>query len=339
MVERTQLTASKEIQRRTGKTFHVATRVLPQWMREATYVLYALFRMADEVVDSTDGPPPEEQRAELERIRAAALGEAATDDPVLTAFCELRERYGIPDEEVEVFIDAMAMDVEATDYETYADLRTYLRGSSVAVGYMMLELMDPPQAETARPHAKALGEAFQLTNFLRDVREDVLDYDRVYLPRETLERHDVARQEIERLSFSPRFADAMADEMARTEDRYREGVAGIQYLPEDCQFGVVLAAVLYAEHHRRIRERGFDVLSERPTLTMTRRLTLAARTWLRWQVQRDPEAVFYAVGAIDPNPNDGSDEFGDGPSPESVTRPARKALDQLISAVRPRLWG
>jgi phytoene synthase len=336
MVQRTQLDASKEIQRTTGKTFHVATRLLPQSMREATYVLYAFFRIADDVVDDPDGPPPERQRTELERIRAAALGEVSSDDPVLRAFAELRERHDIPEREVDVFVDAMEMDVEADDYETYADLREYLRGSAVAVGDSARELRDPPEKATARPHARALGEACQLTNFLRDVREDVVDYDRVYLPMETLDRHDVAREEIERLSFSPRFADAMAEEMERTEALYRKGVAGIEYLPSESQFGVLLAAVLYAEHHRLIRERDFDVLSERPTLSMARRLTLAAKTWLAWQVSRDPETVFYRVAAIDPDPVDDESGVERG---RALTRPARRAFDDVVSRVRPRLWG
>jgi len=86
MVDDDQIARSKSIQQQTGKTFHLATRLLPERVREATYVLYAFFRVADEVVDDADGVAPDEQRAELEAIRAAALGERATDDPVLAAF-------------------------------------------------------------------------------------------------------------------------------------------------------------------------------------------------------------------------------------------------------------
>src|SRR6056297_1035560 len=99
--------AGKAIQKRTGKTFYLATRFLPERVRHATHVLYAFFRIADEVVDDADGAPPEEQRARLEDLRAQALGERPPDDPVLEAFGELRERYGITDEEVDTFIDAM----------------------------------------------------------------------------------------------------------------------------------------------------------------------------------------------------------------------------------------
>ena len=310
MVTSDQLEESKAIQRRTGRTFHVATRFLPRRARHPTYVLYAFFRLADDVVDDPDPPPADERRAELAAMRAAVLDGEATDEPVLAAMADLRERHGIPDREVEVFLDAMVADVEATDYETYADLERYLRGSSVAVANMMLDVMDPADPEAARPHARALAEAFQLTNFLRDVREDVRDYDRVYLPRETLTAHGVAREEITRLEYSPRFAAAMRTELERTEARYREGVAGIGLLPEDCQFPVLLAAVLYAEHHRRLRARDFDVLSARPSLRRRDYARVVARTWWHWRRTRDPEAVFYRVGAVprradDPAPSRG----------------------------------
>ena len=107
MVEHTQVARSKRIQRRTGKTFHVATRLLPKRIRHATYVLYGFFRIADEVVDAEDTDPPAEQRAELDRLRRAALGEQETDDPVLEAFAEVKAEHGIADGDIPSFVDAM----------------------------------------------------------------------------------------------------------------------------------------------------------------------------------------------------------------------------------------
>lgn len=289
---------SKAIQQRTGKTFHIATRLLPERVREATYVLYAFFRVADEVVDDPGGTHPEEQRRELSRIREAALGDRETEDPVLTAFQTIRRRYDIPDSEVETFVDAMEMDVTTDRYDTHAELETYLRGSSVAVAYMMLAIMNAEETERARPHAKALGGAFQLTNFLRDVREDVTDYGRIYLPGSTLAQYGVSAAQIESYQFDDGFAAAMRTELRRTERLYREGVEGIRYLPEDCRFAVLLSAVLYAEHHRLIRDRGYDVLSKRPTLTHRRRLTLAAKTWYHYRRLGDPVATFERVSAV-----------------------------------------
>jgi len=292
MVEETQIARSKAIQQRTGKTFHVATRLLPKRIREATYVLYAFFRVADEVVDDADGTSPAEQRAELERIRLAALGERETDDAVLAAFAELREAYGIDPADVHTFMDAMESDIDTARYETYDELEAYMDGSASAVGRMMTAVMEPDEPERALPHATALGEAFQLTNFLRDVREDIIERDRIYLPQTTLERHGVDEAQLKRFEMDASFAAVMQDELARAEGLYEEGVAGIKYLPEDCQLAVLLAAVLYADHHRLIRNQEYDVLSETPQLSMARKLALLARTRWQWVWNNDPEAVF-----------------------------------------------
>jgi len=307
MPESDQIDTSKQIHKRTGRTFYVATKLLPERVRTATYVLYAFFRVADEVVDRTDDPDPEAQRRRLESMRAAALSESAEretlpDDEraVLDAFRSLADEKGISDQEVDVFIDAMIQDIETTRYEAFEDLTEYMRGSSVAVANMMMAAMEmsDEDREEAQSHAAALAEAFQLTNFLRDVREDIHDYGRVYIPQETLERYGVSETGLAEANVTDGFVSAMRHELQRTERLYREGVAGIRMLPEDCQFGVLLAAVFYAEHHRLIRTRDYDVLSETPELGRLRRGYLLVRTWIHWRRHRDPEATFYAVSAI-----------------------------------------
>lgn len=303
MVSPAQTKQSKEIQRRTGRTFHVATRFLPEHTREETYVLYAFFRITDEIVDDPDPMPKADQRASLERIRRAALGLQSTTDPVLDAFSTIRSNAAIPDHEINEFIDAMLADVDATPYETFEDLEQYLRGSAVAVAYMMLEIMEPPEKSTARPHARSLGEAFQLTNFLRDVSEDIDEYGRMYIPIASLERHGLDASVIERGEFSPAFRRVIEDELERTEERYRHGVAGIRYLPDDCQFPVTLASVLYAEHHAKIRELGCDVLTNRPTLGYLDYVRLIVKTGWYWHLSQDPEEVFHRASAVSPDPD------------------------------------
>jgi phytoene synthase len=298
MVSDDHLETTKAIHRRTGKTFYYATRLLPERVRHATYVLYAFFRVADEVVDADETPPPAQQRKRLREIRDAALGRVDPDDPVLEAFAGVRERYGIPEAEVESFVDAMMADIDTATYPTYEDLEEYMRGSAAAVGVMMTYVLEPDDVETALPHAKRLGEAFQLTNFLRDVREDAVELDRVYLPVETLEARGTSPEAVLDLEFSPELAAAIEHELRRAEGLYREGVAGIAYLPRDCQLPVLTAAVLYAEHHRLIRDRGCDTVSATPSLSTWRKLWLVAKTRWHWAWTKDPEAVFAAVSAV-----------------------------------------
>ncbi|SFR53230.1 phytoene/squalene synthase family protein [Halogeometricum limi] len=303
MVKQDQVQRSKAIQRQTGKTFHLATRVLPERVRHPTYVLYAFFRVADEVVDAEETAEPDVQREQLERLRLEALGERDTDDPVLSAFAELRAEYGIADEDVNTFVEAMLSDIEKSRYETYEELETYMNGSAAAVGRMMTCIMQSPEAEKALPHATALGEAFQMSNFLRDVREDIVDRDRIYLPQETLRKHGVTEEQLTSFRCDRRFRAAMREEIRRTEALYREGVRGIEYLPEDCQFAVLLSAVLYADHHRSIRKLDYDVLSVTPSLSTARKLTLLAKTRAYWAIERDPETVFRKVSVV-PYPSD-----------------------------------
>jgi len=331
MVSDDGVTRGKAIQRRTGKTFYLATRLLPERVRESTYVLYAFFRVADEVVDDADGVPPAEQRAELERLRAAALGEEPTDDSVLAAFDDLRETHDIPESDVNTFVDAMLTDVRKDRYETFAELRAYMDGSAAAVGRMMTAVMEPDDPERALPHATALGEAFQLSNFLRDVREDIVERDRIYLPRETLDEYGVSEADLRNFEVTDGFRRAMERELRRTEALYREGVAGIETLPADCQFPVLVAAVLYADHHRLIRARDYDVLSATPQLGTARKLALVARTRWHWLWNRDPATVFRRVSCVpdvsgDPDPGPG---HGHEPARGIGRRLLRGAVDSL----------
>ena len=312
------LARSRDLHRRTGRTFYYATRLLPRRVRDPTYALYGFFRVADEVVDGEDGPesPAGQQRA-LERLRRQALGQEPAADPAVAAFARVRETHDIPTGEVDAFVDAMQADIERDSFERYADLEAYMRGSAAAVGHMMTAVMDPDDPDAARPHAGALGEAFQLTNFLRDVREDREDLGRVYLPQRTLDRYGVEAADLDRETASDGLRRAIRAEVLRAEDLYREGVAGIDLLPRDCQLPVLTAAVLYAEHHRLIRTQDFDVLASRPSLSAPRKLYRVARTALAWRRLGDPVAVFERVSAVPSRPDavTGREPIG-RPSPE-----------------------
>lgn len=320
---------SKAIQRRTGATFHLATRLLPRRVRHATYVLYAFFRVADDVVDDPDPVPAAEQRRKLERMREVAHGERASDDAVLTAFHRIADRHDVPEREIDEFVDAMLLDVEGAEYDTYDDLEAYLRGSSVAVANMMLAVMAPAAVEEARPHARALAEAFQMTNFVRDVREDVQEYDRVYLPRSTLLEYGITIDDVRALDPNPSVREAVREELRRTERLYREGVRGICLLPPGCQFPVLLAATLYAEHHRLIRARDFDVQTGRPSLSTAHRLVVLVKTWVAWLRYRDPEMVFYRVSPIPATAQ----------SPQDVQDPRGEQVGRFTTAARERAPG
>ena len=294
---------SRAIQKRTGKTFYFATLFLPERVRSKTHVLYAFFRICDEVVDDYNAEGNAEQkRRELDALLEQALGNEKTEDPVVEAFSEVREENDIPDKEVIEFVEAMKTDIKKSSYEDFEELRGYMRGSAAAVGNMMTCIMDVDDYEATGPYAEKLGEAFQMTNFIRDVREDAEMRERVYLPLETLREHGVTEKEVLNLEDTERLRRAVREEIRRTEELYREGVEGIRMLPDDCRFPVLLAAVMYAEHHRLMRARDYDVISSEPSLGNLRKLKLYVRTRLAWARDKDPVTVFEKVSAVGESP-------------------------------------
>ena len=270
------LEAARAIHEETGPTFYAATRLLPERVRAPTVVLYAFFRRADEVVDGDNEVSLAEQEAELDRLLATALGQETSAGPIAKAVADVRVEHAIPEDDLVAFVDSMKADLFREGYATFAELRDYMEGSAAAVGRMMARVMGVPDEPAVLARAAMLGEAFQMTNFLRDVREDL--------------REPPAARPVRA---------AIGYEAARTRMLYREGVLGLPELPADCQLPVTLAATLYAEHHRLLRDQRLDVIAERPTLSGLRRAWVAAKVRAAWAWETDPVWVFDRVAAID----------------------------------------
>jgi phytoene synthase len=212
-----------------GRTYYLATLLLPPAKRPYVHALYGFARYADEFVDDLAAPDP----AGLLRWSDAALdslrdgrGADPARDPVLAALADTLRRWDIPLATVEAFLTSMRMDIEVTSYATYADLERYMYGSAAVIGLQMLPILQPRPSyeDEAAARARALGEAFQLSNFIRDVAED-LDRGRVYLPLEDLDRFGVTRADLERRQITradPRAARLRVDSR-RALYRYAQG--------------------------------------------------------------------------------------------------------------------
>ena len=172
------------LQRRHDPTFHVATRVLPADVRPAVHALYGFLRGADEIVDAP-GPQrtPQQRREALDAWQQAledGVARGGTDHPLLAALVDAAPRHGLPLEELRTYMDSMRIDCDGrVRLRSRDELDRYMNGSAAAVGRLMAPLIGVPQER--REDVARLGVAFQLTNFLRDVREDY-EMDRVYLP-------------------------------------------------------------------------------------------------------------------------------------------------------------
>ncbi|MGW4481580.1 phytoene/squalene synthase family protein [Rhodococcus triatomae] len=271
-----------------GKSYHLATRMLPARDRPAVHALYGFARTVDDVVDVADDPPAA-RLAELDRIEkeltSALAGDVGDARPVVRAAADTITRYRIAPAHFAVFLDAMRMDLPGSPdfratYPTMASLHEYMRGSAAAIGLQMLPVLGTvvPVAE-AEPAAAALGEAFQLTNFLRDVGED-LDRGRVYLPADELGAFGVdaglLRSCRDGDRTDPRIGRALAHLVAVNRHWYRLAEPGLAMLSPRVRPGMTAAFELYAAILDQIEREGYPVLRRRVVVPRRRRAAIVA---------------------------------------------------------------
>jgi phytoene synthase len=201
-----------------------------------------------------------------------SLAAGGSDDPVMAAIVHTVIRCRIPPEYFDRFFGAMAMDLTTTSYETWEDLRSYMEGSAAVIGEMMLPVLEPVGG-AARTPARSLGLAFQLTNFLRDIDED-LDRGRVYVPQDDLRLFGV---DVGRRIVTPEWRAFLAYEIERNRALYSFADTGIAMLPPRSARCVGTARVLYAQILDEIERNGYDVFSQRARVPTPRKAATAAR--------------------------------------------------------------
>jgi phytoene synthase len=257
-----------------GKTYYLATLLLPPEKRPYVWALYGFARYADEFVDSLEAPDPQA----LLDWGAAFLDGLSADPgrithPVSLAMTHTMRRWSIPRAHVEAFLDSMQMDITVTEYPTYKDLETYMYGSASVIGLQMLPILEPVTPE-ATPRARALGEAFQMSNFIRDVGED-LQRGRIYLPQEDLETFGVTREVLERRVVTPSVRELLRFEIERTRALYAFAEPGIDMLHPTSRDCVRTAFTLYGGILGAVEAAHYQVLTQRVSVPLTRRLAVA----------------------------------------------------------------
>lgn len=306
----------RELNKQHGKTYFLATRLLPAAKRAGVHALYGFARMVDDIVDvesgdvefgdiepalhltstdSTSSSPTQADRiaaakiGTLEhRIRRAFDGQPlghSRSDLVLSALVDTTARYDIAHEHYYAFLHSMRMDIPGTEmfrsrYRTMNELSEYMYGSAAVIGLQMLPVLG---TEADRTHATgpavALGEAFQLTNFIRDMGED-LDRDRIYLPTDELKAFGVD-EDLLRYCRSTgrndvRLERALAHLIARTRAVYRSAEPGIDMLDPLARPAIRTAFELYGEILRVVEDNGYRVLHHRARVSQRRRFSVAA---------------------------------------------------------------
>ncbi|MEU1884411.1 phytoene/squalene synthase family protein [Micromonospora sp. WMMD987] len=286
----TDLTAAyarcQELHRHHGRTYYLATRLLPAWKRRHVHALYGFTRYADEIVDRTEDLPPAERAARLDawgsRFVAGLHGEPV-DDPLLPAVLHTIAVFDLDRDDFASFLRSMAMDLTVMSYPTYDDLLDYMEGSAAVIGTMMLPILGSSDPVAAREPARQLGFAFQLTNFIRDVAED-LDRGRTYLPDEDLAKFNVTREDLLAARAAGHGTDRIRDlieyEVTRAQAHYAAAAPGITLLAPASQACMRTAYALYGGILDEVAAQDYDVFARRAVVPQRRRLSVAARALL-----------------------------------------------------------
>jgi|HubBroStandDraft_6_1064221.scaffolds.fasta_scaffold07170_6 phytoene synthase len=285
----------KGITRTSAKNFYYAFLVLPRRKRQALCAVYAFMRRCDDIADDpTLALSDRRQKLDtwLDALHRAQQGEP-TDDAILLALTDAQRRFAIPAGLLDELAHGTAMDVEQEEnsaqttsapgltiqYRTFQDLRLYCYRVASVVGLVCIHIFEyrDPAAE---PLAERCGLAFQLTNIIRDVKEDA-SLGRVYLPEEDLAKFQISGSELLTTPDPARFRPVLALEADRAREFYSSGDALIPYVAEDSQPALWVLVTIYRSLLEKIAEKQYDVFTAKISLSTSEKLRILAKGFLK----------------------------------------------------------
>jgi len=264
----------ESVTRSRAANFYYGIRLLPPDRRRGMYAVYAMARRMDDI---GDGTLPDEVKLERLASVGASLERVGADgsDPVLVALGDARGRFGLPMDAFVDLVDGVEMDVLGASYETFGDLEVYCRRVAGSVGRLSVAVFGSSDPTSASALADDLGVAMQLTNILRDVRED-LERGRAYLPREDLARFgcgaDPAAAPVASVAELVRF------EVARAREWFGRGLRLLPLLDARGASCVSAMTGIYRRILARVERRPSDVLERRISLPPWEKAWVAARS-------------------------------------------------------------
>ena len=266
-----------------GKTYYLATLLLPKSKRPYVHALYGFARYADEIVDDLASTLTVDEKAKAlsswgDKI-LDDLASGRSDDAVGRALIDTVNHFNIPHAHFEAFLHSMTMDLTVTEYQTYEDLLEYVYGSAAVIGLEMVPVLGVLE-EGAYECAKKLGIAFQLANFIRDVGED-LDRGRIYLPLDELAQCGVSRQMLEARVLTPQIIEALKFQIARVRRLQAEATPGIKMLEAASRPCIEAASTLYCGIVDEVEKIGYDIFNKRAKTSTARRLRVASLAFLK----------------------------------------------------------
>ena len=284
---RASYTQCKRLNSLHGKTYYLATLLLPKEKRPFVHALYGFARYADEIVDDLNSTLTDEEKAAaliswgdqvLLDLRAGS-----SQDPIAAALVDTALKFNIPISYFEAFLHSMKMDLTIIEYQTYEDLYEYVYGSAAVIGLQMVHVLgtvSPSDLNEAKIAAEKLGVAFQLANFIRDVGED-LDRGRVYLPVSELQAYGVTRSMLEDKVLTPQIRNALKEQILRVRKLQEESDSGIKLLTPGSRECILAASELYCGIVDEVEKIDYEIFSKRAKTSTLRRLKVAGPAYLR----------------------------------------------------------
>jgi phytoene synthase len=266
-----------------GKTYYLATLLLPAHKRPYVHALYGFARYADEIVDDLASTLSPQEKADALRIWSkgvlADLKSGTSSDHIGRALVDTVQTFKIPHQHFVDFLHSMEMDLTVTQYQTFEDLHEYVYGSAAVIGLEMVPILGYSD-ESAFDAAQKLGIAFQLANFIRDVSED-LDRGRVYLPLQELAEYGVTRDLLEKRKLTPEIIAALKFQIARVRKLQAEANDGIKFLDKESRPCIRAASELYCGIVDEVEAIGYDIFEKRATTSTARRARVAGLAYIQ----------------------------------------------------------
>ena len=274
----------RQVARARAGNFYYSFIVLPTERRRAICAVYAFMRYCDDMVD--EGGSNAEKRTQLDQWRDGLDEVYASSNglshPILPAFQDTVEQFSIPKSYFEAIIDGAEMDLSVTRYPTFEDLYQYCYRVASAVGLVCIHIFGFTD-ESAKRYAESCGIAFQLTNILRDIQEDV-EMDRVYLPQEDLEAYGYTEEDIRQGVIDDRFTQLMAFEVDRAKKHYEEALPLLPLIHSSSRACLAAMIRIYRQNLYEIERRNYDVYRRRIGLSAWKKLAIAAQALIQKRV-------------------------------------------------------
>ena len=278
------LGARRQLARAAASNFYYSFLLLPSAKRKAIKDVYAFCRLLDDIVDEdpTGRDPASELQYWRDEIEGCYQGCPLSDfgERLMGSILE----FTLPKQPFLDLIEGMEMDLRWHSYQTFADLREYCYRAASAVGLICIEIFGYESART-REYAVNLGLALQLTNILRDLKEDI-GRGRIYLPLEDLERFGYREQDLRANQYNAPFIELMKFEHSRARSYFIKAAASLPEVDRASMFAAEIMSAIYSEMLDQMPEIQFDVFRNRVSVAKSRRLRIALEIWLRSRLKR-----------------------------------------------------